>query len=45
MARTKSSSITTELAPVAPLDRFTGGDFGKGVGANLMELYRFLVYN
>jgi uncharacterized protein (DUF2235 family) len=28
-----------------PLDRVTGGAFGAGIGVNLTESYRFLVYN
>lgn len=28
-----------------PLDKFTGGAFGEGMGRNIQELYRFLVYN
>jgi hypothetical protein len=27
------------------LDRYTGGAFGRGIEANIRELYRFLVYN
>jgi uncharacterized protein (DUF2235 family) len=27
------------------LDRYTGGAFGRGLEANIRELYRFLVYN
>jgi uncharacterized protein (DUF2235 family) len=28
-----------------PLDRVTGGAFGSGICANLVELYRFILYN
>ena len=33
------------LGTGGPLDKFTGGAFGDGMEANILSLYRFLVYN
>jgi uncharacterized protein (DUF2235 family) len=33
------------LGTAGGLDRYTGGAFGKGIEANIRDIYRFIVYN